>query len=245
MIETKEYQPELPPPDRDKFQESMFRLVGWFSKEFWPKYGKYSTVVTLALFGALFYWYYQNSAAKSQIPADANQLGVASIASLQGQVDAEKKALETSISKVQTPIIRSQAALRLGNLHYAQRNFVEAEKWYQKATVDAAESPIVKAGAEHGLAALQMQKGNYSGAVSKWESFLNTWSKRKVGVLAEGENEDSTPLVPDAMWQLALCYQELGQKDKAKLIAQKILSLYGDSENGRYAGLAQSLLDQL
>lgn len=245
MIETKEYQPQLPPPDRDKFQESMFKLVGWFSKEFWPKYGKIANVVLLAVVAGGAYWYYQSNQAKMQIPADANAEAPAVIAALQGNVDAEKKALEASMSKVQTPELRAQAALRLGNLYYAQRAFDQAEKWYNKAAAEGVDLPLVKSGAEHGIAATLMQKGNYADAAAKWEAYIAQWGKRKAGVVPEGANEDLVPTVPDALWQAALCYKELGQKDKAKAALNKILGLYAESQNGHYAGLAQALLAQI
>lgn len=245
MIETKEYKPQMPEPDRDKFQEGIFKLVGWFSKDFWPKYGKISNYVLIAAIAALAYWYYQNNQAKMLLPADANVEGAAAVAALQGNIDGEKKALESSIPKVQTPAIRGQAELRLGNLNYAQGKYDEADKWFAKAAVDGAELPLVQSGAQHGSAAVLMQKGNYAAAAAKWENFVNQWGKRKAGVLPEGENEDLVPTVPDALWQMALCYKEVGQNDKAKAALNKILAVYGSSQNGRYAGLAQALLKTL
>lgn len=245
MIETKEYKPQMPEPDRDKFQEAMYKLVGWFSKEFWPKYGKISNYILIAAVAGLGYWYYQNNQAKMQLPADANLEGAAAVAALQGNIEGEKKALESTISKVQTPALRGQAALRLGNLYYAQGALDQADKWFAQAVVDGTELPLVKSGAEHGQATVLMQKGNYAGAAAKWEAFVSQWGKRKAGVLPQGENEDLVPTVPDALWQMALCYKELGQKDKAKAAADKILSIYGEAQNGRYAGLAQALLKTL
>jgi len=62
---------------------------------------------------------------------------------------------------------------------------------------------------------------------------VNKYGKR-TGNLAKRytktEPVDKIPTVPDALWKLTLCYLETGDQENAKQTAEKLMTIYGDSQ---------------
>jgi TolA-binding protein len=88
-----------------------------------------------------------------------------------------------------------------------------------------------------------MEKGDLSAAAKLLEDFVSEFGKRtgdKEDRFQKEEPLDETPLVPDAMWKLVLLHNELGSKNKAKNVAERIIEVYGD--NTQYADKAKKFL---
>ena len=76
-----------------------------------------------------------------------------------------------------------------------------------------------------------MEKADYSAAAKLFEDFVKEVGKRtgdKEDRFQKEEPQDETPLVPDAMWKLVLLHNELGSKNKAKSVAERLVEVYGD-----------------
>lgn len=126
----------------------------------------------------------------------------------------------------------AKAALFAGNLKFEKQDFDGAAAYYAKSLDNAGSSKLVSAAALHGAAAVSMEKGDFAKAASQLEKFVSEYGKR-TGDLKDryqkDEPVDEVPMVADAMWKLTLCYKNLGNNDKAKATAERILKVYGDN----------------
>ncbi|MBR4915891.1 MAG: tetratricopeptide repeat protein [Fibrobacter sp.] len=125
----------------------------------------------------------------------------------------------------------AKAALFAGNIKYEKGDFDGAIALFQKSIDNAGSVALVRSAAIHGLASAKMEKGDYSAAAKLLEDFVKEFGKRtgdKEDRYQKEEPLDETPLVPDAMWKLVLLHNELGSKNKAKSVAERIVEVYGD-----------------
>ena len=137
----------------------------------------------------------------------------------------------------------AKAALFAGNIKYEKADFDGAIALFQKSIDNAGDVALVRSAAIHGLASAKMEKGDYSAAAKLLEDFVKEFGKRtgdKEDRFQKEEPIDETPLVPDAMWKLVLLHNELGSKNKAKNVAERIIEVYGD--NTQYADKAKKFL---
>ncbi|SHK89613.1 tol-pal system YbgF family protein [Fibrobacter sp. UWEL] len=137
----------------------------------------------------------------------------------------------------------AKAALLSGNTMFEKGEFDAAADMFQKSLDNAGSSALIRSAAMHGLASVKIEKADYAAAASLLEKFVGEFGKR-TGDLKDryqkDEPADEVPTVADAMWKLTLVYQQLGQADKAKATAEKLLKVYGDSQN--YADKAKKFL---
>lgn len=137
----------------------------------------------------------------------------------------------------------AKAALFAGNIKYEKADYDGAIALFQKSIDNAGDVALVRSAAIHGLAAAKMEKGDLSAAAKLLEDFVSEFGKRtgdKEDRFQKEEPLDETPLVPDAMWKLVLLHNELGSKNKAKNVAERIIEVYGD--NTQYADKAKKFL---
>ena len=91
-----------------------------------------------------------------------------------------------------------------------------------------------------------MDKKDYATAAKLLEQFVSEFGERSGDLedrYQKKEAADAVPTVPDALWKLALVYQQLGSNDKAKATAEKLLKVYGD--NPVYSDRAKKFLATL
>ncbi len=137
----------------------------------------------------------------------------------------------------------AKVALLTGNIKFQQGDLDGAAALYQKSLDNAGSAPLIKAGAMHGSAAVAIEKKDYAAAAKILEQFVSEFGERSGDLedrYQKAEAADAVPTVPDALWKLALVYQQLGSNDKAKAAAQKILKVYGD--NPVYSDRAKKFL---
>lgn len=140
----------------------------------------------------------------------------------------------------------AKAALFAGNVKFEKADFDGAAVLFQKALDNAGSVVLVRSAAMHGLAAVKIEKGDYSAAAGLLEKYVSEFGKRtgdKEDRFQKEEPVDETPMVADAMWKLALVYQQLGANDKAKNVAERIIEVYGD--NQQYADKAKKFVASL
>ena len=140
----------------------------------------------------------------------------------------------------------AKASLLAGNIKFEKGDFDGAAQLFQIAMDKAASSDLVRSAALHGLASVKMEKADYSAAAGLLEKYVSEYGKRtgnKEDRFKKSEPVDKVPMVADAMWKLALVYQQLGNADKAKATAEKLLKVYGDSQ--LYSDKAKKFLESL
>ena len=133
-----------------------------------------------------------------------------------------------------------------GNIKYEKADYDGAIALFQKSIDNAGDVALVRSAAIHGLAAAKMEKGDLSAAAKLLEDFVSEFGKRtgdKEDRYQKEEPQDEVPMVADAMWKLALVYQQLGANDKAKNTAERIIEVYGD--NQQYADKAKKFVAAL
>ncbi|MCF0220947.1 MAG: tetratricopeptide repeat protein [Fibrobacter sp.] len=126
----------------------------------------------------------------------------------------------------------AKAALYAGNIKYEAGDFDAAAVLFQKSLDNAGSVVLVRSAAMHGLAAVKMEKQDYSAAAGLLEKFIAEFAKRtgdKEDRYQKDEPVDEVPSVADAMWKLTLVYKQLGADDKAKKTAERLLEVYGDN----------------
>ena len=140
----------------------------------------------------------------------------------------------------------AKASLLAGNIKFEKKDLDGAALLFQKALDNAGSVALVRSAAMHGLAAVKMEKGDFSAAANFLEKYIAEFGKR-TGDLEDryqkDEPADEVPMVADAMWKLTLVYQQLGAADKAKATAERLLKVYGD--NRAYADKAKKFLAAL
>ena len=137
----------------------------------------------------------------------------------------------------------AKAALFAGNIKYEKGDFDGAIALFQKSVDNAGSVVLVRSAALHGLGSAKMEKGDYSAAAKLFEDFVKEFGKRtgdKEDRFQKEEPLDETPIVPDAMWKLVLLHNELGSKNKAKSVAERLVEVYGDYQ--LYADRAKKFL---
>lgn len=140
----------------------------------------------------------------------------------------------------------AKAALFAANIKYSKEDYDGAAVLYQKSLDNAGSVVLVRSAAMHGLAAVKIEKGDYSAAAGLLEKYVSEFGKRtgdKKDRFQKDEPIDDAPMVADAMWKLGLVYQQLGANDKAKNIVERLLEVYGDSQV--YADRAKKFLASL
>ena len=140
----------------------------------------------------------------------------------------------------------AKAALLAGNIKFEKKDFDGAAFLFQTTLDNAGSAPLVRSAAMHGLAAVKMEKGDFSAAANFLEKYIAEFGKRsgdKEDRYQKDEPADEVPMVADAMWKLTLVYQQLGASDKAKATAERLLQVYGD--NRAFADKARKFLASL
>lgn len=229
--------------ENKNMQEVAIRLEDWYKNTFVPKYAKATiAIVAVGLLGlAAFAWNAEQNRVRST--TDVEALGLA----LNALYKDDKVQLGLELDKITAdskivPQVQDKASLLKGNLQLEKGEYDAAIASFQKAT--GASEPLIKQGAEHGLAVAYMQKKDYAKASALLEAFVKDYGvlKNQAVELHKKGEADLSSQVPDALWKLALISKELKDNAKAKVYAERLSLAYA---NTRFGPLADKLLKAL
>jgi TolA-binding protein len=232
-----------PPTENTPSQENS--LAVWFMDDFWPRYGKQTLIViaiVLVAVGGVFW--FQNTRENAQA-RENKELGLAYVYLGEEKIDSAEAFLSAFVQKSHSRDVQDKANLMLGKIQYGKGKYDEAIKAYGAVSPDDKDRALVSSGAMHGLASSHIQKKDYAKAAEVLEKFVATFGVRTGNPkekLAGEEVVDLSPVVPNALWKLALCYKELKDNAKAKATAEKLIKIYPES---REAYEANRFLAQL
>lgn len=226
-------------PETDVVSAQLEATWHWVRTQLVPQHGtKLMAVVVILVLGLIFFQKQQASVAQTVV-AQREELGVAFDHLYRTQNDSAEILLEAFLSKPDLdPLLQAKAALLLGNLKYRKADFAAAQGFFQKAQASSEGLPLIESAAEHGLASVEMEQKNFEAAAQKWEAFVAKYEKRTGDLQARYAGEEPVNLVvsiPDALWKLTLCYQELQNEAKMKATAEKLVAVYGKSKQAQQA----------
>lgn len=232
-----------PPTEKPPVEEN--GLVLWFLDDFVPRYGKQALYVLggvlLVVLGALYF----KGSRESRQAEENKELGQAYTYYAEDKADSAEAFLSAFVRKSHSRLVQDKANLMLGKIYYSKGRYDDAIKAYGAVDHGAKDRPLVASGALHGLASSYIQKKDYAKAAESLEKFVATFM-RKTGdpkeKIAGNEVVDLSPVVPNALWKLTLCYRELKDAAKAKATAEKLVKVYPES---REAYDATRLLAQI
>lgn len=232
-----------PPTEKPPTREHS--LAEWFLDDFVPRFGKQALfvvggILVVAAVGVWFQGSRENSEAREN-----KELGQAYVYYGEDKTDSAEAFLAAFVQKSHSRTVQDKANLMLGKVYFGKGKFDEAIKAYSAVDHGAKDRPLVSSGALHGLASSYIQKKDYAKAAESLEKFAATFGRRTgrpEEKIAGQEVVDLSPVVPNALWKLALCYRELKDTAKAKATAQKLVKIYPES---REAYEANRLLAQL
>ena len=216
-------------------------------KEFFVAYGSKIIIALLAVLVLVAVVVKINQSNKNDQKQQAELLGQSFNFIYEGNDDKALAELERLIqNKEVTGLSYAKAALLAGNIKYKKGDFDGAAVLFQKSLDNAADVDLITAAAMHGRASVAIEKQDYASAVGLLEKFIAKYGER-TGNLSDryrkAEPVDAVPSVPDALWKLALVYQQMGANDKAKATAERLLKVYGDSQ--MYVDRAKKLIASL
>lgn len=203
-------------------------------KEFFLQHGiKVGAILFIVILVVIAIVHFHGSKNKADA-AQAELLGPALAYEYTGKKDSALALYEGLIASNQLKDeTLAKAALLAGNIRFQNGEFDEAAVLYQKALDNAGSVPLIRGGAMHGQAAVAIEKKDYSSAAALLEKFVAEFGKR-TGDLEDRyeklEPADQVPTIADALWKLALVYNQMGFQDKAKAAAEKLIKVYGDDQ---------------
>jgi TolA-binding protein len=218
--------PAAQPPD----QES--GLVDWLLDDFWPRYGKQTVYVLLAIavLVAGFTWY--NNDRDQQQGKENKELGPAFVYYSEDKLDSAEAFLTPFVKTSHSRLVQDKANLMLGQIFYTKGRFDDAIRAFSAVDVGNTKEALISSGALHGLASCYIQNKNYPLAAETLEKFVSTFGRRSSSPnerIAGKEVVDLSPALPDALWKLTLVYRELKNPEKEKATAQKLVGIYPES----------------
>ncbi len=213
-------------------------------KEFFAAHAPKIILVLVLIMAAVVGINYYFKAQKVEAADQANLIGTGMSYVYASENDKALAEFESQINSGKLKgVTLAKAALFAGNIKFEKGDMDGAAALFQQSMDNAGSVDLVRSGAMHGLASVKMEKADYAGAASLLEKFIGDYGKRTGNLEDRYQKEepaDQVPTVADAMWKLTLVYQQLGQNDKAKATAEKLLKVYGDNAN--YADKAKKFL---
>ncbi|MEO7424687.1 MAG: tetratricopeptide repeat protein [Fibrobacteria bacterium] len=220
-------------------------VVDWLMDEFWPRYGKQTAYVLLAiaLLVAAFVWY--NNDRTEQQGKENKELGPAFVYYSEDKLDSAEAFLVPFVKTSHSRLVQDKANLMLGQILYSKGKYDDAIRAFSAVDLNNTKTPLISSGAMHGLASCYIQNKSYPLAAETLEKFVSTFGRRSSSPnerVAGKEVVDLSPSVPNALWKLTLVYRELKNPEKEKATAQKLIAIYPES---REAFDATRLLPQI
>jgi TolA-binding protein len=221
------------PPSTEKTPAQESGLVEWFLDEFVPRYGKQSLYVLVALALVIGGAFYLNNSRENQSTRENKELGQAFVYLSQDKADSAEAFLSGFLKASHSRPVQDKANLMLGSVFYGKGKYDDAIKAYEAVDLTSTKRALISSGALHGLAASYIQKKDYTKASELLETFVSRFMKKTGNPSEKVEGKevaDLSPVVPNALWKLALSYNELKNTEKAKATAQKLIKVYPESK---------------
>lgn len=207
-------------------------LVDWFLGDFWPRFGKQTSYVLLAIAVIIAGAAWWNGDRVQSQAKENKELGKAYIYFSEDKYDSAQVFLDTFTKGSHSRLVQDKANLMLGQIHYSKGKYAEAIKAFSLVDESNTDQALLASGALHGLASCYIQNKNYALAAETLEKLVSRFGKRtgapEEKVAGNGKS-DLAPSVPNALWKLALCYRELKDTEKEKAAAGKIVKIYPES----------------
>jgi len=209
-----------------------------FSEDLWIRYSRQIVIVAVALVVAVIAWFSWKAVAARAEEADNKKLGSIYVLLSDENLPAAEAALTSFLAGNPAGLAADKANLFLGKTYFLQERYDEAIAAYGKVGARGTKVGLLHAGALHGMAASHMQKAEYAQAVELLNELVDTYGAR-TGAPEENlvgrEVGDFAPSIPNALWKLALCQRELGQRDDAKATAERLVKVYPASREAKDA----------
>lgn len=206
-------------------------------KEFFQRHSTKFLAVAVLIVVAIFGFSQHNQHKKLQATQFNEVMGRAYNFVYENKADSATVVLNEIIAQA-SGLNLAKASLLLGNIKFQAEDFAAAQTLYQQSIKAAGKSDLIVTAAEHGLATVAMEQKDYATAAKLLENFVRKYSRRS-GNLQERYNEtekaDLSVMVPDALWKLTLCYNELQNSAQAKAKAEQLVKVYGDSRQATNA----------
>ena len=207
-------------------------LVEWFFDDFWPRFGKQTSYVVLAIAVVIAAGVWWNGDRLQSQAKENKELGKAYITFSEDKYDSAESFLNSFLKASHSRLVQDKAHLMLGQVQYAKAKYDDAIKSFSQVDLSNTSQPLVSSGALHGLASCYIQNKNYALATETLEKLVSQFGKRTGNPeeqVAGHEKVDLAPSVPNALWKLTLCYRELKNTEKEKATAQKLVKAYPES----------------
>jgi TolA-binding protein len=203
-----------------------------FSEDLWFRHSRALVAAAVILVAIVVGWFGWSSMRESRAEAENKRLGAAYVLLREDNSAAAEQALRAFLAEKPSGLARDKANLFLGKLLYRQERYDEALQAYGQVEADGKSLALIGAGALHGRAAVYMQMSDYARAAELLDELVKTYGARTGDPrenLAGEEVVDFSPNVPNALWKLALCRRELGEADKARVAAERLVRAYPGS----------------
>ncbi|MBW8889505.1 MAG: tetratricopeptide repeat protein [Fibrobacteres bacterium] len=207
-------------------------LVEWFLDVFWPRFGKQTSYLLLAIAVVIAVGVWWNGDRLQSQAKENKELGKAYIYFSEDKYDSTESFLNAFVKASHSRLVQDKANLMLGQVQYAKAKYDDAIKSFSQIDGGNTDQPLVSSGALHGLASCYIQNKNYALATETLEKLVSQFGKRTGNPeekVAGHEKVDLAPSVPNALWKLTLCYRELKNTEKEKATAQKLVKAYPES----------------
>lgn len=238
MAKTTSSEPETPPVPAASF-------VDWVTDDFLPRHGRTAGwVLGVVVLGVVGYFVASKQKHAAEIAAN-RELGEGLVAFSSEDPAKAVAAFQTYLQSGNAKGSAEQKAeLLMAKSLYRQGKWEEAYQAYEKVG-QPAEMPLLGAAALHGMAACRMQTKAYDQAVPLLEKLVSDYMRRSgkpTDDLAGEEVADLSPVIPNALWKLALCRRELGNQEAAREAAKKLVAAYPASREAQEASRFLALL---
>lgn len=212
--------------------------LGAYAEELWMRHSRGILAAAAVVVVAAAAWFGWSTMQEKKAEADNRRLGEAYVLLRQDNLPAAEQALVAFLATNPSGLARNKANLFLGKVRYTREDYDGAIAAYAAVEKGGRNVALLHAGALHGLAASHMQKAEYAPAAAALEELVKLYGVRTGAPrenLAGEEVADLAPSVPNALWKLALCRAELGNKAEARAAAERLVRTYPESREARDA----------
>lgn len=224
---------------QDRFQSG---VLGFFDKmisETIPNNINAVLGVLAVLAGGVWFAMNASTSADATAQIEHEELGKVVAFGQQGKVAEQAAAIDALVAKADIqPTTKAKALLIRADIHFKAQEYDQALNAYNMALTSGVEHALIKSAALQGVASTQMQLKQYAEAKASLEQYIGTYSLRSEDPAirhSEQGKEDLIPFVPAALFKLALVQVELKDTAAAKLSCEKLLKVYPESNEARFA----------
>lgn len=224
---------------QDRFQSG---VLGFFDKmisETIPNNINTVLGVLAVLAGGVWFAMNASTSAEATAQIEHEELGKVVAFGQQGKVAEQAAAIDALVAKTDIqPTTKAKALLIRADIHFKAQEYDQALNAYNMALASGVEHALIKSAALQGVASTQMQLKQYAEAKASLEQYIGTYSLRSEDPAirhSKQGKEDLIPFVPSALFKLALVQVELKDTAAAKLSCEKLLKVYPESNEARFA----------